>query len=198
MEKSRPRRRMASRNSARISGMLPARTMRVSDTNNASFGRFWSVDPGGIRTANPWSPTSWNRYAYVNGDPINRFDPTGLYDCTAEEDPDCPADPDPNPTGGGAGDGGVDPTVASRKTHSSTRLHRAYQFRWCAPTMASCILTRRSRFRRILRLTPMQLSRCWARRLEAAFLAPPKPQPSHCTPKLTAGDGTPFTVATNE
>jgi len=43
-------------------------------------GRFWSADPGGIKTANAGNPTSWNRYAYVNGDPINRFDPTGRID----------------------------------------------------------------------------------------------------------------------
>jgi RHS repeat-associated protein len=45
---------------------------------NASLGRFWSVDPGGIKTAHPSNPTSWNRYAYVNGDPINFNDPRGL------------------------------------------------------------------------------------------------------------------------
>jgi len=45
---------------------------------NSSLGRFWSVDPGGIRTAHPGNPTSWNRYAYVNGDPVNFQDPHGL------------------------------------------------------------------------------------------------------------------------
>jgi RHS repeat-associated protein len=39
-------------------------------------GRFWSADQGGIRTANP---ASWNRYAYVQGDPVNFADPRGAY-----------------------------------------------------------------------------------------------------------------------
>ena len=34
-------------------------------------GRFWSVDPGGMGTAHPGNPGSWNRYGYVNGDPVN-------------------------------------------------------------------------------------------------------------------------------
>ena len=29
------------------------------------------LDPGGLRTADPRNPGSWNRYAYVNGDPVN-------------------------------------------------------------------------------------------------------------------------------
>jgi RHS repeat-associated protein len=45
---------------------------------NAGTGRFWNVDPGGMATANGSNPTSWNRYAYVNGDPVNFGDPAGL------------------------------------------------------------------------------------------------------------------------
>jgi RHS repeat-associated protein len=44
---------------------------------NAGMGRFWSPDPGGIRTADPTDPGSWNRYAYTEGDPVNFGDPTG-------------------------------------------------------------------------------------------------------------------------
>jgi len=44
---------------------------------NAGMGRFWSVDPGGIRTAVPSRPSSWNRYAYTEGDPVNAVDPQG-------------------------------------------------------------------------------------------------------------------------
>jgi RHS repeat-associated protein len=71
---------------------------------NSSLGRFWSLDPGGIRTAHPGNPTSWNRYGYVNGDPVNKFDPTGREDQDVDPegpDPGDPADPDPSDGGGG-------------------------------------------------------------------------------------------------
>jgi RHS repeat-associated protein len=45
--------------------------------HNAGMGRFWSPDPGGIKTADPTDPGSWNRYGYVSGDPINYLDPVG-------------------------------------------------------------------------------------------------------------------------
>jgi RHS repeat-associated protein len=44
---------------------------------NNGTGRFWSVDPGGMGAANPSTPISLNRYAYVNGDPVNYGDPSG-------------------------------------------------------------------------------------------------------------------------
>jgi RHS repeat-associated protein len=44
---------------------------------NNGTGRFWSVDPGGMATADASTPTSLNRYAYVNGDPVNYGDPSG-------------------------------------------------------------------------------------------------------------------------
>lgn len=34
-------------------------------------------DPGGIRTADPMNPGSWNRYGYAYGDPVNLNDPVG-------------------------------------------------------------------------------------------------------------------------
>jgi RHS repeat-associated protein len=40
-------------------------------------GRFTSPDPY-EGSANPGNPQSWNRYAYVNNDPINQNDPSGL------------------------------------------------------------------------------------------------------------------------
>jgi RHS repeat-associated protein len=46
---------------------------------NAGMGRFWTVDPGRLKTANPSHPSSWNRYAYVEGDPVNFADPHGAY-----------------------------------------------------------------------------------------------------------------------
>jgi RHS repeat-associated protein len=44
---------------------------------NSGMGRFWTVDPGGIKTAVPSRPSSWNRYAYVEADPANAIDPGG-------------------------------------------------------------------------------------------------------------------------
>ena len=41
-------------------------------------GRFLTPDPGGLSTADPSDPGSWNMYAYVKGDPVNSTDPTGL------------------------------------------------------------------------------------------------------------------------
>jgi RHS repeat-associated protein len=40
-------------------------------------GRFWTPDAGGIKTATPSNPLSWNRYAYTLGDPINFNDVAG-------------------------------------------------------------------------------------------------------------------------
>ncbi len=40
-------------------------------------GRFLTADPLGMQAADPKNPTSWNQYAYVNGDPVNFNDPTG-------------------------------------------------------------------------------------------------------------------------
>jgi RHS repeat-associated protein len=76
---------------------------------SSSVGAFWSPDPGGINTANPRNPLSWNRYAYAKGNPISRFDPHGLEDCDPDdpdegcEDPcdDNPWDPECQQGGGG-------------------------------------------------------------------------------------------------
>jgi RHS repeat-associated protein len=43
-----------------------------------TVGRFLSVDPV---LGNPQAPQSWNRYAYVMNNPMNRTDPTGKYTC---------------------------------------------------------------------------------------------------------------------
>jgi RHS repeat-associated protein len=84
---------------------------------NANMGAFWSPDPGGIKTANPKNPSSWNRYAYTKGNPIGRFDPHGLWECDPDDDDGCcdddvccdedPDDPEcQQPGGGGEGGGG--------------------------------------------------------------------------------------------
>jgi RHS repeat-associated protein len=84
---------------------------------NSSVGAFWSPDPGGIRTANPRNPLSWNRYAYTKGNPIGRLDRHGLEDCDPDDDEECqesycdlnPEDPICNDLPGG-GDPGPSPT----------------------------------------------------------------------------------------
>ena len=43
----------------------------------AAYGRFNTADPYG-KSARLTNPGSWNRYAYVGGDPVNRRDPRGL------------------------------------------------------------------------------------------------------------------------
>jgi hypothetical protein len=48
------------------------------------MGRFGTADPGGIKTADPSNPTSWNRYAYTDGDPVNSNDPEGLFECAVD------------------------------------------------------------------------------------------------------------------
>jgi RHS repeat-associated protein len=51
-------------------------------------GRFLTPDPGGLSTADPKDPGSWNRYAYVGGDPVNFRDPQGLFRCLNCDDND--------------------------------------------------------------------------------------------------------------
>ena len=46
---------------------------------NPSLGRFLSVDPGGF---DPYRPQSWNRYAYVTNNPVNKFDRDGREEVT--------------------------------------------------------------------------------------------------------------------
>ncbi|MGC2661008.1 MAG: RHS repeat-associated core domain-containing protein [Bryobacteraceae bacterium] len=61
---------------------------------SAGMGRFMSADPY-VSTAGPLKPQGWNRYPYAQGDPVNRYDPKGLFACDPE-DPTCelPCDPD--------------------------------------------------------------------------------------------------------
>ena len=56
-------------------------------------GGFLTPDPGGIKTADPKNPTSWNRYLYGLGNPINLGDPSGLVACDVAEDEGCYVDP---------------------------------------------------------------------------------------------------------
>ncbi len=72
---------------------------------SATSGGFWSPDPGGMKTANSGNPTTWNRYEYVAGDPINAIDPrgtdleyiAGAIDCTDNFSEEACGDPCNNP-----------------------------------------------------------------------------------------------------
>jgi RHS repeat-associated protein len=41
-------------------------------------GRWISPDPAGFAAVDPMNPQTWNRYAYVGGNPLNAVDPAGL------------------------------------------------------------------------------------------------------------------------
>jgi RHS repeat-associated protein len=73
-------------------------------------GRFSSPDPL-LASANVGSPQSWNRYAYVQNNPVNFIDPNGLSICSAEFSySDCGGD-----TGFWGGKGGFGDGVAEYK-----------------------------------------------------------------------------------
>ena len=69
-------------------------------------GRFWSPDPyrAGGTGNDVANPSSWNRYSYVRGDPINFLDRRGTCGTSVDdENGDAPAPdpcPAPDPTGG--------------------------------------------------------------------------------------------------
>jgi len=50
---------------------------------SAVYGRFLTPDPYQA-SGGPADPGSWNRYSYVQGDPVNRYDSTGLASESAE------------------------------------------------------------------------------------------------------------------
>lgn len=64
---------------------------------DSSSGRWTSPDPyGGSMSAA--SPQSFNRYSYVNNDPVNQSDPSGLFKQVDQGNPDNPR-PDEEPLG---------------------------------------------------------------------------------------------------
>jgi len=71
----------------------------------SSYGRFNTADQY-MASAGPSDPGSWNRYAYVGGDPINGVDPQGLIEYDAEQCLDDPESCEGDDWGGG-GDGPV-------------------------------------------------------------------------------------------
>jgi RHS repeat-associated protein len=61
-------------------------------------GRWISPDPAGMAAVDVTNPQSWNRYAYVNNNPLSNVDPSGLLD-----DPSCAVN-GMGCGGGGSGD----------------------------------------------------------------------------------------------
>jgi RHS repeat-associated protein len=81
----------------------------------SQIGRFTTADPY-VASGGPADPGSWNRYAYVQGDPVNANDPTGgmivIIDCDSLHP--CPPGDGPVFSGSGGDDcGGIimDPRV---------------------------------------------------------------------------------------
>ena len=73
-----------------------------------AYGRFMTPDPS-RSSGGPSNPQSWNRYAYVSGDPVNFHDPAGLMEeevCSSGDGSACD-------DGGGGGDptGYCDPSI---------------------------------------------------------------------------------------
>jgi RHS repeat-associated protein len=69
-----------------------------------SQGRWISPDPAGRRAVSLADPQSWNRYAYVNNNPLSNVDPEGLFMVGCF--PYCLVGDDDGGGGGGGGGGG--------------------------------------------------------------------------------------------
>jgi RHS repeat-associated protein len=84
--------------------------MRDSATQDYADRRYYAVGMGRFNSPDPSTgsnaadPGSWNKYAYVQGDPINYIDPNGLQRCT--QDDDCPAPEEPPENAFGPDQGG--------------------------------------------------------------------------------------------
>jgi len=71
----------------------------------SNFGRFMSVDRTWYGTDSS-RPASWNRYSYVEGDPVTYNDPFGMYQPPPPPAPPPPPPvPDPDPSLGGSSSG---------------------------------------------------------------------------------------------
>jgi RHS repeat-associated protein len=104
-------------------------------------GRFWSADPYMAKAGgnDPANPQSWNRYAYVQGDPVNFADPSGenlvvagngcvvaaseYYICgAAYTNSGGPFGTGPEDLGGDGGGGGDAPRLSDLVAGSITRI----------------------------------------------------------------------------
>ena len=118
----------------------PGQDYAMARYYSATSGSFWSPDPGGMKTADPTDPTSWNRYSYTAGDPVNRLDPTGkcwewggevwVNGLCQDDAEDCPdrtctpgggGDPNQNPQGGG-GSGSPGPKVPAGGNYTQAQM----------------------------------------------------------------------------
>jgi RHS repeat-associated protein len=72
---------------------------------SGQLGRFMVPDPLGIGAASLTNPQTLNQYAYVNGNPMNFVDPSGL-DGECADDPSCGGDLGGGDWGGVPGWGG--------------------------------------------------------------------------------------------
>ena len=68
---------------------------------HSTQGRWISPDPAGLAAVNPMNPQTWNRYAYVGGNPLGYIDPLGLTCAEAKMTPRGPSTCWA-PTGGGS------------------------------------------------------------------------------------------------
>jgi RHS repeat-associated protein len=97
---------------------------------SAGLGRFLTADPHVPGKGGPGSsvdPSSWNRYSYTRGDPVNRLDWLGTCDASSDDDDsvtacaDSPDDVDPviirppQPFGEGIGSAGGKPSPEDRR-----------------------------------------------------------------------------------
>ncbi len=74
---------------------------REQDPNQT---RWTSTDPAGLAAVDPSNPQSWNRYAYVLGDPLSYVDPLGFGSCKpGDTSPSCHGAACLNPNAGCVG-----------------------------------------------------------------------------------------------
>ena len=88
-----------------------------------AYGRFMTPDPYraiATSSSDPASPQSWNRYSYVEDDPVNANDPRGLLPCY-----NCP-----NADGDGVNDGGYGDCFTAAECEDPTG--------YCPPSESTC------------------------------------------------------------